>query len=326
MVSSRPSIGLVLSGGGARGLSHIGVLRVLEREGIPVDYLAGTSMGGLIAAGYAAGMSSYDMEREARIVTQKRKLFQMVDPGLPKGGLLHGQRVHAFFKHLFGEKTFSELQLPLTVTAVDLITHQEVALNTGSVAMALRATTSLPGVFMPVELNGMRLTDGGVLNNLPVDVARKMGAKRVIAVDISLHDQQGIGRWIGNRRWVPGSISDTLAVMDDTLYALRIAEQEHKLKHFPPDVLIYPDLPRNINAIAGYSHVTELIAAGERAAEEHLQDIKALTQPRAHRFLRKGTGNNNNRRIPHPSRSITDVEINQNNIVLPKGIKNTDEL
>jgi len=275
-LDSRPSVGLVLSGGGARGLAHIGVLRVLEREGIPIDYLAGTSMGGLIAASYAAGMSSFDMEQEARIMTQKRKLFQMADPGLPQGGLLHGQRVCTFFKHLFGEKTFSELQLPLAVTAVDLITHQEVILQTGSVALAIRATTSLPGVFMPVEMNGMRLTDGGILNNLPVDVARKMGAERVIAIDIAMNDQHGIGRWIGNRRWVPGSISNTLAVMDDTLYTLRIAEQEYKLQLFPPDVLICPEIPRNVNAVAGYSRVSELIAAGERAAEEHLSEIETL--------------------------------------------------
>lgn len=279
-VSNRPSIGLVLSGGGARGLSHIGVLRVLERERIPVDYLAGTSMGGLIAAGYASGMSSQDLEREARIVTQKRKLFRMVDPGLPQGGLLHGQRVCAFFKHLFGDKSFSDLQVPLAVVAVDLFTHQEVVLDTGSVAMALRATTSLPGVFMPVEMNGMRLTDGGVLNNLPVDVARKMGAERVIAVDIGVRGEQGIGRWMSNRRWIPESISDTLAVMDDTLYAIRVAEQEHKFDLYPPDILIYPDLPENINAIAGYSRVAELIMAGERAAEDHLPTIRALlTRP-----------------------------------------------
>jgi NTE family protein len=277
-----PSIGLVLSGGGARGLAHIGVLRVLEREGIPVDFLVGTSMGGLIAAGYAAGMSSYDMEQEARIVTQKRKLVRMVDPGLPRGGLLHGQRVCAFFKHLFGEKTFTELELPLAVVAVDLITHQEVVLDSGSVAMALRATTSLPGLFIPLEMNGMRLTDGGVLNNLPVDVARKMGAERVIAVDIGMRDQQGIGRWMGNRRWIPESISDTLAVMDDTLYTLRIAEQEHKLDQYPPDLLIYPDIPKNINVIAGYGRVAELIASGERAAKEHLPELESLLHQNRH--------------------------------------------
>jgi len=88
---NRPSVGLVLSGGGARGLAHIGVLRVLEREGIPVDYLAGTSMGGVIAAGYAAGMSSSDLERESLAVTQKRHFVRLADPGLPNGGLIRGE-------------------------------------------------------------------------------------------------------------------------------------------------------------------------------------------------------------------------------------------
>lgn len=95
---NRPSVGLVLSGGGARGLAHIGVLRVLEREGIPVDYLAGTSMGGVIAAGYAAGMSTADLERESLAITQKRHMVRLADLGLPNGGLIRGERVLAFFK------------------------------------------------------------------------------------------------------------------------------------------------------------------------------------------------------------------------------------
>ena len=176
----RPTVGLVLSGGGARGLAHIGVLRILEREGIPVDYLAGTSMGGVIAAGYAAGMSSYDLERESLAITQKRHLLRLADPGLPDGGLIRGERVLTFFKQEFGEKTFSELNLPLAVVAVDLVSCQEVVLREGPVALALRATSSLPGVFKPVEMNGYRLVDGGVLNNLPVDVVSQMGAEVII--------------------------------------------------------------------------------------------------------------------------------------------------
>ena len=289
MVHNRPSVGLVLSGGGARGLAHIGVLRVLEREGIPVDLLAGTSMGGIMAAGYAAGMSSYDLEREALAATRKRHMLHLADPGLPNGGLIRGQRVFDYFKQVFGEKTFSELHLPLAVVAVDLNSHQEVILNEGSVALALRATTSLPGLFMPAEMNGRRLVDGGVLNNLPVDVVRKMGAEVVIAVDIGLTYAGGIGQWIGNHRWVPDGIANSLEVLDDTLYALRIAGQENKSYQFPADVLICPELPVNVNAIVGYNRVPELVAAGERAAEEHLSQIKALLRPRWRRPLSKGT-------------------------------------
>ncbi len=279
MAHNRPSVGLALSGGGARGLAHIGVLRVLEREGIPVDYLAGTSMGGIIAAGYAAGMSSADLERESVAITQKRHMVRLADPGLPNGGLIRGEKVLAFFKQVFGDKTFSELNLPLAVVAIDLNSHQEVVLREGSVALALRATTSLPGLFKPVEINGMRLVDGGLLNNLPVDVVSQMGADVIIAVDIGLSPEDGIGQWIGKHRWVPEGIANTLEVIDDTLYALRIAGQRNKLHQFTPDVLICPELPPNVNSIVGYGQVKELIAMGEQAAEDHIDEIKTLLQP-----------------------------------------------
>lgn len=272
----KPSVGLVLSGGGARGLAHIGVLRVLEREGILVNYLAGTSMGGVIAAGFAAGMSSADLIKISLSVTHNRGMLHMADPGLPNGGLIRGQRLLNFFKQEFGEKTFSDLSLPLALVAVDLNTHQEIVFREGLVALALRATTSIPGLFTPMKMDNWRLVDGGVLNNLPVDVAIQMGALVVIAVDIGLTHKEGIGYWIGNRRWIPEGISTTLAVLDDTLYALRIVEQENKLRQYPPNLLIRPDLPANVNSVIGYSRVEELVAAGERAAEEHLDEIKAL--------------------------------------------------
>ena len=277
---NRPSIGLVLSGGGARGLAHIGVLRVLEREGIPVDYLAGTSMGGVIAAGYAAGMSTNDIEKISLSVTRNRRILRLVDPSLPNGGLIRGQKVLDFFKQTFGEKSFSDLNIPLAVVAMDLTTHQEVVLQEGPLAPALRATTSIPGIFTPLEVNNMRLVDGGVLNNLPVDVVSKMGAKVIIAVDISLSQEDGIGRWIGNRRWVPGGIANTLEVLDDTLYALRITGQTNRLLQYSPDILICPELPANVNSIAGYGRVKELIAIGEQAAEDRIDEIKTFLQHR----------------------------------------------
>ena len=279
-VNRRPSVGLVLSGGGARGLAHIGVLRVLEREGIPVDCLAGTSMGGLIAAGYAAGMTPDALEQEALAVTRTRRLLRLIDPALPKGGLMRGQRLLAYFDQLFGQKEFTDLRLPLALVAVDLNTRQEIVLRDGSVALALRATTAVPGVFMPLETNGWRLVDGGVLNNLPIDVARGMGAEVVIAVDIGPTREAGIGLWIGNRRWVPEGLSATLRVLDDTLGTLMTAAQEHKLRQFPPDVLIQPEIPTGVNVFAGYDRADELIAAGEHAAEAHLSEIKSLLLPR----------------------------------------------
>ncbi len=276
----RPRIGLALSGGGASGLAHIGVLRVLEREDIPVDYLAGTSMGGVIAAGYAAGMSSAELEREALLMGRTRRLLRLMDPAFPNGGLMRGQRLLAYFEQIFGQQEFADLHLPLALVAVVLNSRQEIVLREGSVALALRATTAVPGVFMPVETNGRQMVDGGVLNNLPVDTIREMDAEVVIAVDIWPTRDFGIGPWIGNRRWFPEGLLATFEVLNDTLGALMTAAQENKLRQFPPNVLIQPDIPTGVNVLAGYDRAAELIALGERAAEAHLSEIKSLLLPR----------------------------------------------
>jgi NTE family protein len=170
----KPRLGLALSGGGARGLAHIGVLKILAREGIPIDCLSGTSMGGVIAAGYAAGMSPMDMEREAIATTRLRKLIRLADPGIPDPGLLRGQRLLEYFESLLGKRTFAELEYPLALVAVDMIARQEVVLSEGTVSLALRATTAIPGLISPVETDGMQLVDGGLLDNLPVDAVRNL--------------------------------------------------------------------------------------------------------------------------------------------------------
>jgi NTE family protein len=276
---TRPRVGLALSGGGARGLAHIGVFQVLEREGIPIDYVAGTSMGGVIGAAIATGMSSADLEQISKKITSRRSMLRLVDPGIPNGGIVRGNRLLSFFEYEFGAKTFADLSLPLSVMAVDIRSHQEVVINEGKVSLALRATTSIPGVFTPFELGEHLYVDGGLLNNLPVDVIRKMGAEKVIAVDIGLVSNEGIGEWISGRRWIPGGISKTLEILDDCLYTIRVKEQEHKLQEFPPDVLIRPVLPTKVNSLIGYHRVDELIDAGEKATGALLPHIKKLLNP-----------------------------------------------
>ena len=161
----RPKVGLALSGGGARGLAHIGVLKVLEQEGIPIDLLAGTSMGGIIAAGHAAGLGADYMAEEARRMGQLRNMIKLVDRSLPtRWGLFEGQKVQQYLASHLGEATFDELRIPLALLAVDLESGEEVVLRKGSVAEAVRATISLPGVFAPFRLDGRLLVDGGVLN------------------------------------------------------------------------------------------------------------------------------------------------------------------
>ncbi len=270
-VHSRTRVGLALSGGGARGLAHIGVLNVLAREGIAVDCLAGTSMGGIVAAAYASGMRPEEIAAETMAITRWRSLASLADPVLPHEGLMRGERLLAYFERLFKGRTFAELDLPLAVVAVDLNTGQEVVLREGSVAQAVRATMALPGIFVPVEAEGRRLADGGLLNNLPVGVARQMGAGVAIAVDVS--PRLGLA-WPVSVRWAPRGFTDTLNVLNESLAIMMSAINEENLRHTPPDVLIRPAIPHGVTAIAGYNRAEELIAAGECAAENALDEIR----------------------------------------------------
>jgi NTE family protein len=272
----RRSVGLALSGGGTRGLSHIGVLKALEREGIQIDYLAGASMGGVIGAGYANGMSPAELEEEAGRVSRLRDVLRLADPAIPNAGLLRGQRLQEYFESLLGDCTFAELKLPLALVAVDLNTRQEVIITDGSVALGLRATTSVPGLFMPLELDGMRLVDGGLLNNLPIDVARKMGASIILAVDVDPDPDEISTGWEGQYRWMPNGVARTFTVLDESTRLMMRVIQDARMDQFPPDVVLRPRLPAGFNIFSGYNRTDELIEAGERAVDDVLPELRAI--------------------------------------------------
>jgi len=275
--SQRPKVGLALSGGGARALAHIGVLKVLEREGIPVDLLAGTSMGGIIAAGYAAGLAAETMAEEACRMGHLRKMVKLLDRSLLNGvGLFGGQKVQQYLASHLGDITFDELPIPLALVAVDLEGGQEVILRSGSVVEALRATISVPGVFTPFRLDGHLLVDGGVLNNLPADVVRRMGADVVIGVDSSSLDfgePSPLLKADGQRfplTQIPliiEALRRTVAIMEASICAQKLAEAR-------PEVLIRPSLDDDITIFGGFFRAAECIAAGEEAAQAALPHIR----------------------------------------------------
>ncbi len=211
---NRPKIGLVLSGGGARGLAHIGVLRALEEKQIPIDYIAGTSMGAIVGGLYATGMSTDDLEwvvksidwdRVFRPTTDRKQqqysakqadknYFVDLELGLSKAGpksgkgFAGGQHLMLELQRIVGsikEQNFDEFPIPFRAVATDLNTAEPYILDHGDLAMAMRASMAVPLVFGPVEHQGRLLADGGILNNLPVDVAKEMGADITIAVNIS---------------------------------------------------------------------------------------------------------------------------------------------
>lgn len=180
-------LGLVLGSGAAYGLSHIGVLGVLEKENIPVDVLSGSSMGALVASLWAAGYKAADLEKIARGMDRKDAFFKLVglgDLSLAHHGFLHGRQVTRFMESLLSDRTFQDLSVPVKVVATSLTRSQQVVFENGRVVDALRASISIPGIFRPFHWRGELLIDGGILNPLPVDVLAKMGVKKIIAVNV----------------------------------------------------------------------------------------------------------------------------------------------
>jgi NTE family protein len=174
-------MGLALGSGAARGLAHIGVLKVLEREGISVGCIAGTSIGAFIGALYAAGMPVQKME-EVAIGLDWRQLARFIDPVIPTSGLLDGQRVLAFMAGLLPVTSFEQLRLPLAVTATDVETGEPLVIRRGNLLDALRAAIAFPGIFPPAPFGQRFLIDGGLCHPVPIDAVRALGAEKVIAV------------------------------------------------------------------------------------------------------------------------------------------------
>ncbi len=183
--AQKPRIALVLGGGAARGFAHIGVIRTLEQEKIPVDMIVGASVGSLIGAIYASDMNSFELEWTA-FTLEKDDVF---DYGLLSAitgmGPVKGDKLEAFVRSKVPVPNIENLKLPFAAVATDLNRGTRVVIDRGSVATAVRASSAIPGVFSPVDFQGRLLVDGGVVDNIPIDVARERGADIVIAVDIS---------------------------------------------------------------------------------------------------------------------------------------------
>jgi len=176
-------VGLALGSGSARGWAHIGVIRALKEAGVSVDCVAGTSIGALVGAVYAAGKLDV-LEAWAQQLEWKQ-ILSFMDVVLPKSGLIDGEKIAEFVRRQIHVEAIEDLPIPFAAVATDLRTAHEVVLNQGDVIEAVRASISLPGIFTPVEKDHAFLIDGGLVNPVPVNVARKIGADFVVAVDLN---------------------------------------------------------------------------------------------------------------------------------------------
>jgi NTE family protein len=270
---------LALGGGGARGLAHVGVLKVLHREGLAVAAVAGSSMGGLIGAMYAAGIPPVEIERDVLRLGTLKEMIRLVDIGVRWSGLaMRGDKIAEFLAERIGrDLRIEELRLPFAAVAADLRSGREVVLDRGRVLDAVRATISIPGVFVPVERDGMLLVDGGILDNLPVRVARRLSGGPVVAIDVlpSLEGnrpgQPPLAEPIRNPH-LPGLLNDTVQAQLIMVSAMTACA----LEAHPADLVVRPQLPADISVVAGFGRAEESIAAGVDAATKHLSELRRL--------------------------------------------------
>ena len=291
--AERPRIGVVLSGGGSRGFAHVGVLRVLEQMRIPVDAVAGTSMGAVVGGLYASGMSAAEIEELANRIDwneafrdrspranmsfrrkqDDREFLVRFPLGVKAGsfrvprGLIQGQKLAQILRRemvsVAGIDDFDRLPSRFRAVATDLETGQRLVLGSGDLTEAVRASMSAPGVIAPVEVNGSLLVDGGLVENLPVDVAKTMGVDVVIAVDV--------GFQLAGRR----DLNSALAVSNQMLTIMMQRETLRQRSLLTgPDVLIEPALGRKLSM--DFSGVRELISLGADATRAQAAKLEAL--------------------------------------------------
>ena len=179
----KTKIGLTLGSGAARGLTHIGVLKALDELDIKIDCISGTSIGALIGAGYAMGMSWQEME-EIALKTDWKLMTKIFSPTLSLSSLTNDRYLNEFLKGIFGDITFEDLKISLGVVAADIESGKMLVINSGSILKAVRASISIPVIFSPVSYESYHLVDGGLVNPTPVDVTRAIGADKIIAVNL----------------------------------------------------------------------------------------------------------------------------------------------
>ncbi len=253
-------VGLALGGGGARGLSHIGVLAVLEREHVPVDMIAGTSIGAVVGGLYALRHDAAEL-RDIALSLAKRRINYWLDPVLPRSGLAGGHRIEKVLRSLVGEDiTFNDLRLPFACVAADVDTGEEVVLDSGPVWKAIRASATVPVVLEVAEVNGRYLVDGGLVNPVPVSVLQHMGADLIIAVNV-LPDRS---------KRSDGRPPNIFTIIVRTLYIYSSSLLRSSMEG--AGVIIEPDVADI--AFAEFRRAEECIGKGEAAAEKALDDIR----------------------------------------------------
>lgn len=260
-----PKIALVLGGGAARGFAHVGVIKMLEAQGVKADLVVGTSAGSVVGTLYAAGFDGFELQRLALELDEKA----VSDWVLPNRGFLRGESLQNYINNALKNRWLEQLNKPVGVVATDLKSGEQVVFRRGNAGMAVRASSSVPGVFQPVVINGREYVDGGLTSPVPVRAAHDMGADIVIAVDISKD---------------PGmaNVTGTLEVLLQTFTIMGRAIAAQEL--LGADVVISPDTHEMLSATFESRHIA--ILEGEKAALAAMPRLRQKLAEREERLRR----------------------------------------
>jgi len=250
----KKKVALVLGGGSARGMAHIGVLKVFQKEDIKFDLVVGTSIGAFIGAYYALGKDITGAEEIALNFNVNENLDILIPPTM---GIIKGNRIYSIIKSMLDDKSFSDAKIPFAIVATDIENGEEVVFTEGPLSDAVRVSCSYPGIFVPHRIGGRLLVDGGIVNTVPVSVARRMGADIIVAVDVGFCVQAG------ELKNIFAIILQTYQIMGNELNRYQ-AQQA--------DIVLRPDLA-GIDQLA-FAKAKMAIESGERIAIEKLPEIK----------------------------------------------------
>lgn len=306
---SAPKVALVLSGGGARGFAHIPVIEAVEAAGIPIDLVLGTSMGSLVGGLYAAGYTPLEIRSLIDQYNMVELFASTPLPPIPKASLLNDQRRYNLFQiglgpsgvgtsgGMLGDQkilqmlnsslcrvatidNFDELEIPFRAVGANLVNGERIVFSKGSIVTAIRSSISIPGVFAPYPVNGKLVVDGGVVDNLPIDLAKEMGADIIIAVDVNGEDYKTSTE----------ELDSVTAVLEQTVVIFMKNTYINQLEN--ADILIVP--PLGDYSILDFLSVKEILKIGEEAAAQHQGELAQLAtqigEERELRFLDKGRG------------------------------------
>lgn len=254
----KKKLGFALGAGGSRGVAHVGFLKAMEEEGIKPDFIAGCSMGSVIGAAYASGMSIADMEK----AVEKLRILDLIVPTSKRGGVFDTRKIRKLLERYIGDVEFKDLKIPYSCIAVDMISQKLVEFKEGKVLDGVVASSSIPGVFKPTVMEGMRLIDGGVLERVPYKTVGNMGADVIVAVDV-------LG-WRDCRKEMPTVLGILLEVMDIADNARTKEHRERDKDLF--DVWIEPDL----GDMSPYSckHMDFAMKQGYEYGKKYAKEIK----------------------------------------------------